>query len=104
MEEQGWAPDEESVLASKLAKLEADTIGDESLERLKEMSETTSISEEMARAKRAAKGDRRLDASIAEQAHANQVADVFTWVLVGLAGVITVGGIAAWYFFGSSLL
>jgi cell division protein FtsX len=52
------------------------------------------MTEEMAKAIRAVKGDVRLDTTDAEQAHASQVTDVVTWVLVGIAVVIVLVGAA----------
>jgi hypothetical protein len=104
MEEHGWVPADESLLRSKLESKEAEIINDSSLEILRKKSDTSGINEDIARAKRAAKGDRRLDTSSGEQAHANQLTDLLTWIVTGLGVIVLLGGLAVSVIFGSSII
>lgn len=103
MDEHGWTPDETSVERSEVERKLAEVINDESLINLKEKSSTTEITEEMAAAMRAAKGDRRLDQTPSEQAASQQLTEVITWILLGIAGVAVIVGTAASLIFGGSI-
>lgn len=103
MEEVGWAPDEESILESEVESKLADIIEGDSLESLRKKSDSTRTTEEIAKATRAAKGDRRLDVTLAEHEHAKQLTDVVSWVLVGIAVVVVLAGAALSILFGTSL-
>ncbi|MDP6742468.1 MAG: hypothetical protein QF807_04645 [Candidatus Thalassarchaeaceae archaeon] len=94
MSEHGWTPDEVDVKRSEIESKVADIIEDESLTTLKNKAQTGEMTEEMAKAIRSVKGDVRLETTDAEQAHASQVTDVVTWVLVGIAVVIVLVGAA----------
>ena len=52
------------------------------------------MTEDMAKAIRSVKGDVRLDTTPAEQAHANQLTDIVTWVFVGIGVLIVLIGAA----------
>ena len=66
MSEHGWTPDEVDVKRSKIESKVADIIEDESLTTLKNKAQTGEMTEEMAKAIRAVKGDVRLDTTDAE--------------------------------------
>ena len=100
MSELGWQPDEVDVKRSKVESKVADIIEGDSLTNLKIKSDSSEISEEMAKSIRASKGDVRLDTTSAEQQRANQITDAVTWVIVGIAVAITLGGVLLSLVFG----
>ena len=104
MEEVGWTPAEDSILESKVESKLADIIEGDSLESLRKKSDSAKTTEEIAKATRSAKGDRRLDVTPAEHEHAKQLTDVVSWVLVGIAVVVVLGGAAFSILFGTSIL
>ena len=104
MEEVGWTPAEESVLESEIESKLAEMIENDSLENLRKKSNSALMTEDIAKATRAAKGDRRLDVTTAEHEHAKQFTEVISWVLVGISIVIVLAGAAVSILFGTSLL
>jgi cell division protein FtsX len=104
MAELGWSPDAEAVKASEEASEKADAIEDASLNRLRASADTTETDTETAKQTRAAKPDLRLEASEAEQQHANQVTDMVTWVLLGISSLIVLGGVVLSVLFGASII
>ncbi len=104
MEEVGWTPAEDSILESQVESKLADIIEGDSLENLRKKSDSSQTTEEIAKATRSAKGDRRLDTTPAEHAHAEQLTDVVSWVLVGIAVVVVLAGAAASILFGTSII
>jgi hypothetical protein len=103
MEEHGWSPAEESVSHSEIESKLAGMIEGDSLDNLRKKADSSGVTEDIARATRAAKGDRRLDATAAEHAHSKQLTDVLAWVLVGIAVVVVLAGAAASIMFGTSI-
>tara|TARA_B100001750_G_scaffold239537_1_gene247743 strand:- start:6153 stop:6467 length:315 start_codon:yes stop_codon:yes gene_type:complete len=94
MSELGWKPDEVDVKQSAIESKAAGIIEDESLANLKTKAESSEMTEDMAKAIRSVKGDVRLDTTPAEQAHANQLTDIVTWVFVGIGVLIVLIGAA----------
>jgi cell division protein FtsX len=103
MEEVGWTPAEESILESEVESKLAEMIEDDSLENLRKKSDSTQITEDIAKATRAAKGDRRLDTTPAEHEHAKQLTEVVSWVLVGITVVVVLAAAAFSILFGTSV-
>jgi hypothetical protein len=104
MPQAGWSPDADAVKASKEAQMRADAIEDKSLEQLRSAADSTEIDSATAKQLRSAKPDLRLEASEAENQHANQLTDMVTWVLLGIAGLIVLGGVVLSVLFGASIL
>ena len=100
----GWSPDAEAVKASKESQLRADSIEEESLQRLHAAADTTETDLETAKQERAAKPELRLETTEAEQLHANQLTDMVTWILLGIAGLVVLGGVVLSVLFGASIL
>ena len=94
MSELGWKPSEIDKKNSEIESKVASIIEDDSLANLKSKAESSEMTEELAKAIRSVKGDVRLDTTPAEQAHANQLTDIVTWVFVGIGVLIVLIGAA----------
>ncbi|PXF22944.1 MAG: hypothetical protein DSY88_09740 [Candidatus Poseidoniales archaeon] len=94
MSERGWSPDEEAREKSKKAQEVASMLEDESLERLRDMSESSASDIEAARSERQSRPDLRMDTTTEEQERANRSTDIWTYALVGIAIAIVLVGAA----------
>ncbi len=103
MDEHGWTPEDSAVERSEVEAKLAEMIGDESLTRLREKSDSTALTPEIAAAMRSAKGDRRLDQTPAEAASSEQLTEVITWVLLGISVIVVIAGTAFTLLFGDSI-
>ena len=100
MSTSGWSPDLEDVEASKDAQRRASSVEDDSLGRLYSAADTDGADEEAARELRASRPDLRLDTTDVEQAHANQLTDTISWVIVGVGALIVLGSVVVTLAFG----
>lgn len=94
MAERGWSPDDEAREKSKKAQEVASMLEDESLERLRDMAESSGSNTETARSERESRPDLRMDTTAEEQERANRSTDIWTYALVGIAIAIVLVGAA----------
>ena len=94
MTERGWSPDDEAREKSKKAQEVASMLEDESLERLRDLAESSGSDVEAARSERQSRPDLRMDTASEEQERANRNTDIWTYALVGIAIAIVLVGAA----------
>jgi anti-sigma-K factor RskA len=94
MTERGWSPDDEAREKSKKAQEVVSMLEDESLERLRDMAESSGSDIEAARSERQSRPDLRMDTTAEEQDQANRSTDIWTYALVGIAIAIVLVGAA----------
>ena len=94
MAERGWSPDDEAREKSKKAQEVASMLEDESLERLRDLAESSGSDVEAARSERQSRPDLRMDTTSEEQERANRNTDIWTYTLVGIAIAIVLVGAA----------
>ena len=94
MAERGWSPDDEAREKSKKAQEVASMLEDESLERLRDLAESSGSDVEAARSERQSRPDLRMDTTSEEQERANRNTDIWTYTLVGIAIAIVLVGVA----------
>ena len=94
MAERGWSPDDEAREKSKKAQEVASMLEDESLERLRDLAESSGSDVEAARSERQSRPDLRMDTTSEERERANRNTDIWTYALVGIAIAIVLVGAA----------
>ena len=88
MPERGWSPDEEAREKSRKAQELASMLEDESLDKLRDLAETSGSDSASARDERGSRPDLRMDTTPEEQEKMNRTTDIVTYVLVGIAAAI----------------
>ena len=94
MAERGWSPDDEAREKSKKAQEVASMLEDESLERIRDLAESSGSDVEAARSERQSRPDLRMHTTSEEQERANRNTDIWTYTLVGIAIAIVLVGVA----------